>query len=236
MSLESNYQDLSLQSTQIEAIYLVIGRLVFLDKHRHIYRQVSYLVLYLYVRHTQHVSLTQGIVWVFHHVLQRIVSFVILARLDFDRNNLSVSLDHEVKFSLPLVIEVEQAMIRTSKSMAGKFLCNQVLVNSSIIKVYLATEQLNLYARGILTCQESYVVLEQFEQVAQLAQCQRHARLIDIVGRYSHTCILQPQETILVARETRIRSCRFAWHPSGARQTCWLQNVALCTYPVFFVS
>ena len=52
--------------------------------------------------------------------------------------------------------------------MAVQFLCDKILIDGSIVLIYLALEQFQLDAGGILAAENAHIVLKELEQVPLL--------------------------------------------------------------------
>ena len=67
-----------------------------------------------------------------------------------------------------------------------------------MIDIDFSAENPELYAVGVLICEQAHIVLEEFQKVSLFVQEQGNARLLDIEYGNTHSCILEPQETVLV--------------------------------------
>ena len=119
---------------------------------------------------SQNVCEVYIIVTVAQDIGQCTVPFIILSGLDLDRNDFPVLSDDKIQFTLFLAVEVMQLVVISSETVAMQLLGDEVFIYGTVILLYLSLKQLQLDSGSILTSQESYVILEQFEQIPQFIQ------------------------------------------------------------------
>ena len=110
---------------RLELIYHIF-RLLVLHEYQHIDGQICYIVINLHIVLTEHDGAWDGVFIVGHHIAECTMALIVLARLHFDGQHLSMLLNHEVEFALLLAVEVEQVVI-LRKAVGIEFLSHKIL-------------------------------------------------------------------------------------------------------------
>ena len=113
--------------------------------------------------------------------------YIALSRLHLDRENLAIVLDNEIYLS-PFLAVVEIGF----KTVRNQFLSHCILIDGTEVDVFVTLDNPHLNAVGILRCQQTDIVQEEFEKVAGPRQQKRYLGLLHIVNGYRNASIFQP--------------------------------------------
>ena len=129
----------SILELQVHSIYRIFQFILFDYEHGHIDRQIFDISLHVQVVIAQNYRPSYSIIRGAQDFGQRIMTFVILARLDFQGNDFIIRLQYKVNFSLLLAVEVVQI-----PSMSVKFLRDSIFKYATIVHVHLPLQNLQL--------------------------------------------------------------------------------------------
>ena len=135
-------------------------KFLFVQEHQHIDREVGDLAVCFDVAVTENVALFYTVIRYVQHVIHRVVTVIILAGFDLDRQDPAVLFDHEVKLAeLFAVVVIERISVR------GQLLGGDILVYGAEVDRCFMLQDLELDLIAVLRCEQADVVREQFEQV-----------------------------------------------------------------------